>query len=67
METRIRLGKIRRKKQQIEIPSEYLGREVEIIIRSDDQSPIHAPSDKFQALELSTRGFRFDRDEINAR
>jgi hypothetical protein len=42
------------------------GRRVRVILLDAESDPVMTTSD-FTALTLKTRGFRFDRDEANAR
>lgn len=53
----------------VELPpglSDWNGRQVRVILQAEEAGKL-APAPSFQAVSLKTRGFRFDRDEANAR
>jgi hypothetical protein len=45
---------------------EWNGRRVRVILLSDEGSELHGEP-VFNAISLKTRGFKFDRDDANAR
>jgi hypothetical protein len=55
----------------IAVPSRYMGKVLEIIAFSEDESqnrePLKKRSATFNALSLDTKGFKFNRDEANER
>jgi hypothetical protein len=52
------------------IPKEYIGKELEIIAFPKDEiyeKDIHPKEVTFNAISIDTRGYKFDREESNAR
>jgi hypothetical protein len=46
---------------------DWNNRPVRVILLADEEGSRPAISSAFKAISLKTRGFRFDRDEANAR
>jgi len=55
----------------IRIPSQYIGRQLSsvrvIIIDSANKPDIQPQKQRFSAMRLKTKGFKFNRDEANER
>ncbi len=63
------IKKVVEKQIILELPDEYLGQEIEVLVFPISETVESKSSDKkvFSAIEIQTKDFQFDRNEANER